>query len=507
MSALVKSLIVGTIGLLFAVVLGAQIGEGSFIAPLALVAVLVLGSAYLLFFRATSIEALIVGSLVIGYLVGNRGFAQISLSGNSPLYLGELGLVACAVMLVGRMALQRERLLPESPLGWAVFAFLVLGATRLFLDAVVGVTNVSRITAIRDSATVYYAFFFLVAYRLGMNALSRRVVERCLWAGMLALPVVVVTWMFLPELLMRVTFRGYPVVFHKYDLTTAYLGFASIYFFLSAAQGQRRLVRLTCSVVYLCLMLMIVTRAAIFGFGCAMVLLIFARQTRFLVLQVAMVAVVALAIATLQVADTGGESFLEPLTDKVKSMTDLSETKSYSGSAGQIAAGNNQWRLSWWRNVLNETMANGPFFGLGFGHDLATEFVRDYYGNRHGGFETRSPHSIWVTVFGRMGLIGLASFIVVAFLIVRNAFAAARRVALGRAPAVSLGHWCAVLIILGSASFGVVLEGPMGGVVFWTLLGLAASQKVPPTEPARPAPQLRRADPPGRRQVLEPAGV
>jgi hypothetical protein len=33
--------------------------------------------------------------------------------------------------------------------------------------------------------------------------------------------------------------------------------------------------------------------------------------------------------------------------------------------------------------------------------------------------------------------------------------------------------WCAAWVLLICAAFGVVLEGPMGAVVFWTILGLA----------------------------------
>ncbi|HEX8678624.1 MAG TPA: O-antigen ligase family protein, partial [Chthoniobacterales bacterium] len=408
---LLRTIGAATVGLLVAVVLGAQIGEGSFMLPVVLVALLVLGSVYLIFFRATRIEALAVGLLIFGYFVGNRGFAQISVTPGTPLFLGEVALAVCGMLMVVRLALQRERLLPDTPLGWAVFAFLALGALRLFLDAVVRVNHVDRVTAIRDSATVYYAFFFLIAYRVGTIPRARRVVERCLLLACLLLPLVVIASIAIPEQLMSIRLRGYPIIFHKYDLTTAYLACASIYFFLAAAQRKARIARLTFSVVFLCLMLMIVTRAAIFGLGCATLLLILARQFRFLLLQATMVFVAAIVIATVQVADTGGQSFIEPLADKLESMTDFSgSSRTYRGEFGEVAAGNNQWRLNWWRVVLNETLAKGPVFGLGFGYDLATEFVRDYSGNRHGGCETRSPLSIWVTVFGRMGIIGLVSF-------------------------------------------------------------------------------------------------
>ena len=37
----------------------------------------------------------------------------------------------------------------------------------------------------------------------------------------------------------------------------------------------------------------------------------------------------------------------------------------------------------------------------------------------------------------------------------------------------AVGLWCAAWVIFTSACFGVVLEGPMGAVVFWSLLGMA----------------------------------
>jgi hypothetical protein len=38
---------------------------------------------------------------------------------------------------------------------------------------------------------------------------------------------------------------------------------------------------------------------------------------------------------------------------------------------------------------------------------------------------------------------------------------------------VPLGWWSVAWVMLTSGCFGVVLEGPMGAVVFWTALGMA----------------------------------
>jgi hypothetical protein len=54
-------------------------------------------------------------------------------------------------------------------------------------------------------------------------------------------------------------------------------------------------------------------------------------------------------------------------------------------------------------------------------------------------------------------------------------------------------------MILGAAAFGVVLEGPMGGVLFWSFLGLAASQSSEVKEREKDLPE------PVPQRTVEPA--
>ncbi len=61
--------------------LGILVGQGDFIAPIALSGVLLLLALRQLFFRELLYEALLLSFLIFGYIVGNRGFAQISLCG------------------------------------------------------------------------------------------------------------------------------------------------------------------------------------------------------------------------------------------------------------------------------------------------------------------------------------------------------------------------------------------------------------------------------------------
>ena len=85
-------------------------------------------------------------------------------------------------------------------------------------------------------------------------------------------------------------------------------------------------------------------------------------------------------------------------------------------------------------------------------------------------------------VIGRMGLLGLAAWVAVS----ASLFALAWRT-LRRGDPDQMGLVSVALSVFLSACFGVVLEGPMGAVVFWTVLGLAnARANAPPSGPASP---------------------
>jgi O-antigen ligase len=292
------------------------------------------------------------------------------------------------------------------------------------------------------------------------------------------LPVFIIQFFAFPGLFNRITVRGYPLISHKGDLTATYLGFASFYFFLRPSRGSLRVLFRILSAMFFVGMIALMGRASMVGFALAVVLVLIARRPQFVFYQIATACLALIIVGLLQVAqlnEKGG--FISQLTDRVESMADVSSSKSYRSDVGDVAAANNEFRTVWWRTVFDETVQKNPLFGLGFGYDLTAGFMRAYYPT--GGEDTattRSPHSIWMTVLGRMGLVGLLSFLAIATLIWRDAVRAARLVARGKQPPQTLVHWCAVLVILGSASFGVVMEGPMGGILFWTFLGLASSQ-------------------------------
>ena len=117
------------------------------------------------------------------------------------------------------------------------------------------------------------------------------------------------------------------------------------------------------------------------------------------------------------------------------------------------------------------------FFGIGFGEPIALKsFVSTYelpLDIEDDESVVRSPHSIVFTYFGRFGLLGAAwtaiFFWAIGQLVVRSV-RAVREGVLSHGDLTSL---LVALVILVTALFGVVMEGPMGGIPFWTFLGLA----------------------------------
>jgi hypothetical protein len=177
------------------------------------------------------------------------------------------------------------------------------------------------------------------------------------------------------------------------------------------------------------------------------------------------------------------------------SIFDLRGTGTYVNEESGNPGRNNRFRLTWWNTVTQDVLAHNPVFGLGFGYDLAARFLVEYELLGAEDFTTRSPHSMIMSVFGRMGVLGLAAWLGVALGMAALTWRCFQQDNLD-----AIGLVCIAWVLWFSACVGVVLEGPMGAVVFWTVLGLAnrslgelkADEPVPveDLQPALPADEV-----------------
>lgn len=358
----------------------------------------------------------------------------------------------------------------RDPLNFAISVWVMLGAARLWSDV-----RSNGPMALRDFAAVYYALFFFMAQALAFHAPSARILRRALAAACAILPVSYLIFSRYEDLALRwITFRGAPLIFYKDDLVAAYL-FAGMFLLLTLDAWPQRLRYAWAAVAYGTAYTINSSRAAIVGLLVVCGWWALARRWAPWKLQAAVVpaGLMVLGLAGLLGKKPLVNTRIYSLYEHVASMVDFTGTGHYATENRQYVGDNNRFRLAWWNAVAAETFEYSPFLGLGFGADLTGRFVRTYPLDLGEDFNTRSPHSIIFTVLGRMGLVGLTAFLAIVLAMIARTVQLAKLALNDDAALVPLGWWSVAWVVFTSGCFGVVLEGPMGAVVFWTALGMA----------------------------------
>ena len=332
-----------------------------------------------------------------------------------------------------------------------------------------------RIYRPEDYALIYYATFFYLSQYLARDGPSRKLLKKAATLAFICLPVVVIANHFAPDFFLdTLTWNGTPLIYHKSDLVAASLVCGSFWFW-SLFENDRRKIWLLASGLSLLLIAMTDSpRAAMVAAVALTAAWVAARRVRLIWFQLATI-VIGLAVAT--PIELGLGTPLEQtkafgMYERTVSVVDLSHSHTYQSADALSTGDNNQFRLVWWKAVYDETLSQNPVFGMGFGYDLAARFLADYeWLGVEEEFSVRSPHSVILTTFGRLGAVGLLLLVVVGALSCRSAWRSFKA-----NDYETMGWWSVAGVIGTSACFGVVLEGPMGAVVFWIALGIAHEQ-------------------------------
>ena len=435
------------------------------------------------FARVTGIppDTALGGLLLIGYIVGNRGFAQLSLPG-VPLLVGEFTLGVGLLLAAWRTALAKSPPVRRDRLNFFLSAWLVLGCLRLPFDFAT-----HGVAALRDSALAYYALFFFFAQTWGAAARQRRWLERCLDTAFALAPPVFVAFVQRPDFFTgALTVGGAPLIYMKSDVQSGTLVAGAIWFLhRHATSGCRWWLALAAANLFA--MVHGNSRAGLIALAAVTVALVLTRDRQILRPLCLIISAGLLAMTATSAILPGHweQTPAHRLYEWALSISDIEGARTYAAANLDDKPDNNRFRIIWWRSVVERAWTDSPWIGLGFGYDLAQDFRQSYYGNiGEEEFSARSPHNFALTVFGRLGLAGLILLGGVisglAALIWGNRARGAQVCHGYQNFALGLG----ALAILVSAFFGVVLEGPMGATLFWTALGLANSQAKKVKEPA-----------------------
>ena len=212
------------------------------------------------------------------------------------------------------------------------------------------------------------------------------------------------------------------------------------------------------------------SRAALVALGGALALTWAAARRGFIAVPLVLG---ILGITMIFIFGANSTGYLGAVRDQFVSIVDVSGTAHYQTERGDEKQADNAFRRALWDSIFRQTLQEGQWpLGKGFGHNFLPSFEQEY---RKGSWDNlRSAHNYYVTVFGRLGLLGFGLFVAISFEIVRNGLRTALALRRGeRYDHQALAYWCAVWVILISGSFGVVLEGPMGAIPFWSFIGLA----------------------------------
>ncbi|MFB3917626.1 MAG: O-antigen ligase family protein [Terriglobales bacterium] len=155
--------------------------------------------------------------------------------------------------------------------------------------------------------------------------------------------------------------------------------------------------------------------------------------------------------------------------------------------------GNRDWRLDWWKAIIGYTVFGDHFWlGKGFGINLANE----------DGFQIsldqslRSPHNGHLTILARMGVPGALlwlTFLGYWLSAVGQTYLIGRRRRQREWSCLFLlllVYWATNLLL---ACFDVYLEGPSGGILFWSLTGIGIGAVHAFRHAAQNAPQAHAA--------------
>jgi O-antigen ligase len=458
-----------------ALAIGTLIARGEWIWPclaLGLAIAVIAGGAV-----RSSFSALVLAVLMFGYIAGNRGFAQLSLSGNLPLFPAEIGLAVTLPLLIWHSSRTRQLPWQHNEINFALMAWIAIGCVRILWDV-----RAHGAAALRDFAMVYYAFFFFVAQRAtGADNGAKWFQRVLLTASAVMLPLYVLFQNFPEFFISTLTVRGSPLIFFKGDLAGTFLSIGSLAWFFHYEKRTGRWWSLMLSLAMAGSMVATNNRASMLALAIPTTLLALSGRTR--LLKVFMVAGIVTALAVALWTQLSGrpwrDSPLVGVYERIVSIVDFEGARNYQSTSAEPKGDNNRFRTVWWSTVITETTQANPWTGLGFGHDLADNFLKAYYPDSDEQFTARSPHNFFITVYARTGLIGLVAFVSLIVLAATHARRAFRR----GTPAENLLAWCVATALLTSACFGVVLEGPMGAVVFWISLGVAAGTLISESSP------------------------
>ncbi len=418
----------------------------------------------------------VLSTSLLGYAVFGKGWAYV---GVPPLYIGELVLLSGVVVL---LACTPWWTMLEALSAWPLLALMIWGTVRTL-----PYLSVHEIDAMRDAVIWGYGTFAFIVFGCLVAApsmLPRLLSQYCRFTRIfvVCVPVVAILTMFMADTVPRWPSTDIPIAHAKAGDVLVHLG--AILAFWSTGLGRPVALPLVILFTPNVAMMGAWSRGGLLAFLAGFLVCVLARpraRVLRLVLAVAVCGFVVLAATNVRLQlgagmgggaeDRGRALSFEQFIENFASISSSSESKA------DDLDGTKRWRLEWWSMIVDYTI-HGDYFweGKGFGINLADEdgfqVGRDDVMGDH---TLRSPHNGHMTILARAGVPGLLLW---GLTQLGWAVAVLRSYVKSR-----LNHhddWSGLFLVLlvywlgfmVNAAFDVFIEGPMGGIWYWSIYGV-----------------------------------
>lgn len=337
------------------------------------------------------------------YLIMNQGFMQVRIppGGASGVPIGELVLIGALV------SINHGKTLPEFARTVFVLPFVLwwgLGLSR----ALLGFSEYG-FWALRDAVHVIESLFVYVGFAFALNPQSTERFFRWIKILMIVAGVYVLFYPF-SETLQSFSPQLMAAAGEERALFFQYQGFFCVglwvaaYLLIFHARGARPGAFLLAGALVAFLVIFFQARTLYLQiFTLSLLFILFKRQAFGKITLIVLLGVTAIAVLpllNLEIATRfGGALSLEFFTKHF--LTTFGEAA--KGVEG--AAYGTNLRVFWWRDILSDVTGDPLkfLFGLGYGFPLVKFFAYE--------IQVREPHNSYVSILGRIGTLGVVSFV------------------------------------------------------------------------------------------------
>ena len=396
--------------------------------------------------------------VLLGYGIIGRGFANL---GFAPIYVGEV------VLVLGLWAALRSGSLPK--LFQYTTSKVLLAFILWSLAMTIPYIPTYGVLSLRDGVLWGYSAFGLIVAALVIASppTFRWIILKyrtfCyLFLALAWIMFVVMT----SEVAKGFKLPGSTVDFFESKGGDLLVHLAGVSAFVAVGMSKNRLI-LVPMILFNLAILLISKRAGMLAFGAAFLLLLFLNPPKLKLTAIAYA--IAFAISTVLLINPtvdlghGRTISSEQLTENVVS--------TFNSSSSSSLETTKSWRLNWWTDIINYTFGGRYFItGKGYGINLATDDGYQVLGDD----ALRSPHNAHMNILARSGVVGFGLWIVFQltwFVSLLRACLDARKKNLHNWHGIFaflVAYWAAFMV---NASFDVFLEGPMGGIWLWSVIG------------------------------------